>query len=189
MRKIFWLLLLAGLIACPLYMLYCAHYSGVHLRDIEWNHPAEFQLDPSMNPLSVVAKAKYPEPMSMRRATSNFIMELYKDDQMFLKQRFTISDERSEKSNKKVNIAFGNGGLATKSSSVALRTFVVSQTGKYRMWVASGSNSTNPLHITDLTLSIRRNVMLPQKHVWISGGVCILIGIVGLMAIVIFKKK
>ncbi len=198
MKTISSILLLAGLILCPGYFFYCTSFSGASLQRVtmfsqdvssfsaggvtfqssgdnaQWNTPVEFELTPEMNPISVNAVVRYMKPASARRKRATYRTELAKENATVWSKTFSVSPKNDKKDEKPLKI-----GVTLPKVTIPINTFSVEEAGPYTLSVRRGDDGD--LAVANLDVALRRNVLIPSKSVLISGGVALLLGIVGLV--------
>jgi len=186
------LLMLVGLILCPAYLIYSMSFSGTEVaslkfidQDIETFSIGGFSsrstgqdrskkshrlsLEPSMNPIRLVAKAVYiPRRSAPISASSRFELSVYNGNTLIEKGAFRISqssDDSDSSNNSRVH------------TSQSIKVINVSQSHDYEMRLKRLSEQD--VSVSELSVEVRRNVTLVDTKIWGTGLGLILVSIIG----------
>ena len=172
-------MLVCGLFAGLLYIIYCQFLSGDAAGDYEipgagaTASPVEVQLSSEMNPVAFNVKGRFGGGLGIRigggksrtERRSSFDARLSKDGREIWSKRFTISSKSS-----------------SGSSTSALKVFDVAEDGEYEFTVRKSSGSSAfGLNVNSMTLYVRRNVTPIDWRVAGPGLGAMALGIVGII--------
>jgi hypothetical protein len=197
-------LLLAGLATGPGYYIYCYLFSGsllvesiAYSSDTEkysmgplqmssssnekWHVPLELSLSPEMNPISISANIKYIKPINnTKRYFLNYIATLSHNKKTLWKESFSIKPKKRKKDDTSVSII----GIALPSTNRVIKTFSVSETGKYLLNLRKDADSKTL--VSTIEISVRNNIQLPNMNI-IGAGIAMLIASFTLL--IMFGKR
>lgn len=199
MKAISTILLLAGILAGPGYFFYCTSFSGKSLERVtvfsqdvssfsaggvtvqssganaQWNTPVSFELTPEMNPISVKAVIRYMKPASAMRKRTEYKAELAEGKKTVWARTFSISSKKEKEDDKTIKI--GDSMLA--KTTIPIKTFSVEKAGPYTLNLQNAGE--HGLAVANLDVALRRNVMIPNMVILLSGGMALLLGVAGLV--------
>lgn len=195
-------LLLVGVMAGPVYHVYCLYFSGKkvaekvlfsqelkriefdRLKHAEMEHckaaSVDVELSPEMNPVALVMKGKYVKPRS--RTSSRYSLSLSRAGKRVWETSFSVSSE-GEKMNKK-DRALSIGKLGLVSFSSIAGTIQVPEKGTYTFALKLESAA---LKISDMSLLVREKVIVPKRAIYLPGYICIAVSL--LVSILLADKK
>lgn len=197
MKSISVILFIVGLILCPVYFFYCTAFSGSSLERVtvfsqdvssfsaggmtvqstganaQWNRPVTLELVPEMNPISVQAIIRYLKPASGVRKRASYRIDLANAGETVWEKTFSVS---AKKENKDEN---ANPIDGLPKTTILVKTFSVEESGQYILDVREEGD--HDLAVARLDVDVRRNVLIPNKVVLISGGIALLLGVAGLI--------
>lgn len=205
MKSILTILLLLGIIAGPGYFFYCSSFSGssldritVFTQDVsslklgnvsmqssgsnaKWNSPVILELTPEMNPISVNAKIRYMKPVSGGMKRTGYRAEFTKDNQKVWEESFSVSAKKEAKRDQKT-IRIGDAMLP--KMTIPIQSFSIQEAGQYSLSIKQKGD--HDIAVANLDVDLRRNVILPNMKIVISGGIALLLAITGF---ILTKKK
>jgi hypothetical protein len=197
MKLISIILLLLGLIAGPGYFFYCSSFSGSSLDQISvfsqdvsslklgnvtlqssgsnarWNSPVTIELTPEMNPISVNAKIQYMKPASGGMKRTGYRAELKKDEKKLWEETFTVSAKKEKKDEKSISI----GGAMLPKMTIPIKSFSIEESGQYTLSIQQ--KGEHDIAVANLDVGLRRNVILPNMKIVISGGIALILAVLG----------
>ena len=200
MKLISTILLLWGIIAAPGYYLYCSLFSGSSLERVtaftqdvsslgfgtmtiqssgsnaKWNSPITLELTPEMNPISVTAHIRYMKPVSGAigvKKRTEYRAELTKGNQELWNERFSVSSKRENKDKKGISI----GAAMLPKTTTPIKSFSIEKSGQYSLSIKQKGD--RDIAVANLDVDLRRNVILPNMKIVISGGIALLLAIAG----------
>ena len=182
-----------GLIAGPGYFFYCSSSGSpvekvtVFSQDVnelkvgnatlrsethaKWNSPITLKLTPEMNPLSLNATVQYLQPTTGGIKRAPYRVAFKKEGETLWEKQFSASAQ----ANKKKPIAVNN--VLLPQSSISITFFSVEAPGFYTLQIQQ--NGKPNLAVSNLDLEIRRNVILPNMKIVLSGALFIILSIFG----------
>lgn len=181
-------LIVVGLLLGPAYLVYTNILSGssmathtVFEQDIshagsrrnsvtftgtgKWSEPVKVQLSPDMNPVRVNFSANH-APGPTNRATNQYVATLKDDSGVVWKTNFKLTT----KSRDKDTISIGT----TRTTKGEVHTFEVDDAGNYELEIKPKSRPK--IAVANLSVSIRRNVAIPNMAIAGSGFLILILG-------------
>lgn len=215
MKYISILIFFFGLILGPGYAVYCSNYSGDLVKEIEvfdqkvilnvnknsrsaLSFSSDLQeehlinLDSSMNPLVLIGKFSYlesPPRVGLKKITNNFrvakfIVSLHHEGEEVFSDNFGYRKHIKKKKD--------NQGKSTTGSDVnklsfnqAFAPLIIDKSGVYNLNVKQ--RELKEIRLTNLSIELRRNVVIPNKRMLIIG--YILCGFGFLFILFSFRKE
>ncbi|TQV73622.1 hypothetical protein FLL45_12165 [Aliikangiella marina] len=193
-QKYFLIPLALGIILGPVYILVVGHFSGEKIveqriwgdsRFAVGNHSLAASrkqsqsssmrifLSPEMNPIRFSFPAQYISRAVIKREKySRFLAELTFDSQVIWQKTLSINEKpRKKESSSSFGQARNNRAAAGDT------TFHVEKAGDYQLAITP--SSLQQVNISDLSVSVRRNVTHPNMFIWLPGVLLVLVGVAG----------
>ena len=196
--------IIAGALMGPGYLLYTAYYSGESVQTFEvhsgqavrvgsvtlstsgGNRKSWFtiELTPEMNPIAIIASAKYPSSTSTIAQNNTYSCRLTSGEKEIWQEEFGITRSRASKKPKGKGVSIDLG--SSQSYSKRVKMFSVAKAGTYGFEVKTIQEK---FPLSELSLEFRRNVSIAKREIFIPG--CIILGVsfVGLVVISASRKK
>lgn len=192
------LAILIGLLACPIYAIYCIGFSGKSIaeHEVHVGEAIPLQLSPEMNPIRFVATIKYEHPRNVIRSrSSSFKATLRTTQSECWTQPFRVEvDNDSTRTDtntrykSKVSIGIEQGGTYPATTVTNIHSFNVDSSDDYSLLVSAAGN--NELKVNSISLSVRRNVRQINVPVAVGGGILLVLGvIVGFISLMLRKPS
>lgn len=204
MKQLLGIIFIMGVILCPVYFIYCFFFSGssignyiIFKQDVvpitlggvrsvtssnaTWNNPLSLNLDPSMNPVAIKAKVAYVKPFNSIRKSTHYTMHVSKDAEILWEKSFSISAVKKKKDKKTIKL----DSLLFPNQKMLIKRFAITEQGEYAIDLKQ--TGENKLTIAEIELIIKKNVLVPNKLILISGFLMIMISVI--TGFVINKKN
>jgi len=162
------LLFMVGMFLGPLQGVYCVFFSGKSVGNvpITISQPNKLSLSPEMNPIRFNAKVRYEDPaiITGSEERASFDCRLSQGAQTIWEDRLSITEKDDEDDKKGFSIQFGG---RSKTSTKAIRSFEVTESGEYEFLATPTSRKDLKVH--EVNLLVRRNVRQTNVPSFVAG--------------------
>ncbi len=196
MKLVSVLLLLIGLVLCPGYLIYAVGFSGEQVDALQFvdqdinsvsiggfrasssgedrsSNENSIQLSPEMNPIRLIAKAKYSaNPAISFTQHSAFELSMYHGADLLWTEPFKVSESAPDSGEKRSANHITN-------SSQPVKLVSVDQAAEYKLRLKRLREQD--VRISNLSIEVRRNVSEVKASIWGTGSALMLVGILGLV--------
>jgi hypothetical protein len=207
----FLVVFLAGAVVGPGYLLYCTHLSGssaaehelfsldtspvavrgVTRRVVKGENdpipPVTLSLSPDMNPIGIGVAGRYIRPLAGTSRNKYSIALSRNNDQKWERTIMVQADSGGKQDRKHSLGDIKVAKMGLDSFSFHVKSFPVTEEGKYTLLVKRVGQPS--LHVADMKVTVRRNVVMANKSVVLCGSTALAIGLAGLVIIGITNEK
>ena len=211
MKTVSLIIFLAGFVLCPGYLIYVTGFSGSNVGEFKFidkdissfsvgpltttstggdraEKENSIRLSPEMNPIRIIAKAKYlPDSIMSQRTKpqrAKCQLSFYKETDQLWTENFEISHSKPRSGKNKKGISINAG----KSVSQAIKLITVDEDAVYNLRLNQLSKPR--MKISDLSIQVRANVAEANSKVWGTGAALILASILGfVLSAFVFKTQ
>lgn len=133
----------------------------------------DIYLSPEMNPIRFSFPARYINKQRLKREQySRFLAELKLSGQLVWQKTLSIREKPIKREQQNSSVKINNNRVGAGGN-----TFAVERAGNYQLTITP--TSMQQVNVSDLSVSIRRNVKRPNIVIWFPGVLMVLVGIAG----------